>query len=461
MPATGACGSKPDGLGNSLKCRKQILTMKTNQPGRRKFLQYSTAGIAIAATSGVATGAGLTEVPQASSGKVESLSTDADVLVVGGGTAGTIAAIQSAWAGAKTVLIERGSQLGGTTTVGGVAFPGLFHAWGKQIISGIGWDLVRKAVGLDGGTMPDFTKIPSRHWHQQVHVNQFVYALLAEEECLKAGVTLAYYEFPLSIEPAPHGWNVETVGPGTRRMIKCRQLVDCTGGASVVGMLGMPRLRESEIQPGSFLYRFGGEHKPGRAQLDRLYVHGADSSTSATLTEANLKGRQALLKKLRVHERQQPRDGEKARLMHMQPETAFRESYRIVGETVITHDDYVSGLVFEDAICNAFYPVDLHTRSGVKPKPLEKGIVPTVPLRALIPKNSRNILVAGRCVSSDRLANSGLRVQAPCMAMGQAAGAAAALAARNKRSPLEVPLAAIRDLLGKHGAILPPAAKSQ
>jgi len=63
---------------------------------------------------------------------------EADVVVVGGGTAGTVAAIQAARAGAKAVLIERGSQLGGTTTVGGVTFPGLFHAWGTQIISGIG-----------------------------------------------------------------------------------------------------------------------------------------------------------------------------------------------------------------------------------------------------------------------------------------------------------------------------------
>jgi len=64
-----------------------------------------------------------------------SITTEADVLVIGGGTAGTIAAIQAARAGAATALIERGGQLGGTATVGGVAFPGLFHAWGKQIIS--------------------------------------------------------------------------------------------------------------------------------------------------------------------------------------------------------------------------------------------------------------------------------------------------------------------------------------
>ena len=120
--------------------------------------------------------------------------------------------------------------------------------------------------------------------------------------------------------------------------------------------------------------------------------------------------------------------------MHLQPEVGFRESCRIEGETVITIDDYTSGRVFDDAVCYAFYPVDLHSRSGVTPRPLARGTVPTVPLRALVPKGSRNIMAAGRCVSSDRLANSGLRVQASCMAMGQAAGATAALAVRGNHN---------------------------
>ena len=81
--------------------------------------------------------------------------------------------------------------------------------------------------------------------------------------------------------------------------------------------------------------------------------------------------------------------------------------------------------------------------------------MPTIPLGALIPKGSRNLMVAGRCVSSDRLANSGLRVQASCMAMGQAAGAAAALASKSGTTPLEVPLKEIHDLLRTHGAIVP------
>ncbi|QTN34333.1 FAD-dependent oxidoreductase [Akkermansiaceae bacterium] len=371
---------------------------------------------------------------------------EVDVLVVGGGTAGNIAAIQAGRAGAKTLLVERGAQLGGMTTTGGVAFPGLFDAWGKQVIAGIGWELVREAVELDGGELPNFAKVPQRHWMNQLHVNQFLFAILAEEKCAQAGVGIAYHEFPQSIAKTPGGWKVECVGFGTRRSVLCKQIIDCTGGAEVAGMLGLERMREEETQPGSMLFYMGEANDPGRHQLHALYVHGADSSNSRTVTHANLTGRRSVLEKVRK---------DKKRLMHLQPEAGFRESYRIVGETLITVNDYTSGRLFEDAICNAFYPVDLHTRSGVKPKPLKPGTVPTVPLRALIPKGSRNIIVAGRSVSSDRLANSGLRVQASCMGMGQAAGVAAALAAKAGSTPLEVPLADIHAALREHGAIIP------
>jgi len=408
---------------------------------------------------------GLLKVASASAGamaihplvtRADSAATDtprqADVVVIGGGTAGTIAAIQAARAGAKTVLIERGSQLGGTTTVGGVAFPGLFHAWGRQVISGIGWDLVRKTVATDGGRLPDFTKPSRAHWKLQVLINPFLYAALAEEACLQAGVTIHYYEFPLSVQEATDGWLVECVGPGMRRRVACRQLVDCTGGADVVGMLKLKRLREKETQPGSMLFKVGDAFRAGRERLQAVYVHGADSSTSVTRTQATLAGRQAILKHLR---KKRTRGASGVRLVQMQPEAAFRESYRIVGETVITHKDYISGRLFKDAVCYAFYPVDLHTRTGVRPKQLGKGVVPTVPLQALVPKGSRNLLVAGRSVSSDRLANSGLRVQAPCMAMGQAAGATAALAAKRKTTPLKVPFDEITKVLRDHGAIVP------
>lgn len=420
------------------------MTKSPANTGRRDFLQKSllgtaTAGLAFAST----THATAQTLPDAAQPAVTN---EVDVLVVGGGTAGHVAAIQAGRAGARTMIVERNSQLGGTTTTGGVAFPGLFDAWGKQVIAGIGWELVRESVELDGGELPNFAKVPQRHWQNQVYTNQFLYALLAEEKCAEAGVDIAYYEFPQAVTQTDDGWQVDCVGFGTSRRVLCQQIIDCTGGAEVVGMLGFPRLREEERQPGSFLYKLGSATEPGREQLHRLYVHGADSTNSRTATEANLAGRKSILAKVRA---------EGKRLMHMQPETGFRESYRIEGETLVTVNDYTSGRVFDDAISYAFYPVDLHTKTGVRPKPLKPGKVPTIPLGALIPKGSRNLMVAGRCVSSDRLANSGLRVQASCMGMGQAAGAAAALAVQGGTTPREVPLSDIHALLREHGQIIP------
>jgi hypothetical protein len=141
--------------------------------------------------------------------------------------------------------------------------------------------------------------------------------------------------------------------------------------------------------------------------------------------------------------------------LSMQPETGVRETYRIDGVYQISYDDYITGKVFDDSVSYSFYPIDVHDKNGVEPKQLTEGIVPTVPLRALIPKNSRNFLVAGRCVSSDRLANSALRVQASCMGMGQAAGAAAALACKLKVSPLNVPIYQLNSLIAENGGIVP------
>ncbi len=414
---------------------------------------------------------------------------EVDVLVVGGGTAGTIAALQAARAGAKTALVEMGSQLGGTTTSGGVNFPGLFHAWGKQIIAGVGWDLVCKTVELDGGTMPDFTRSDLRHSALQVRIHGQLYAALAEEACLDAAVALAYYQFPLAVEPAGSGWKLDIVGKGVRYPLTCKQLIDCTGGADIVGMLGLPRLREETIQPGTLAFRLGGYDLAaldagqiqqrylealgdGRLQegdychagasfmgflggggKNAQHVFGADSSTAVTKTQANIAGRRSILRLLRFV-RSLP-GCENARVLEMMQETAVRETYRIEGETLITCQDYTAGRLYDDAVCHAFYPVDLHDREGVKPQPLTPGTVPAIPLSALVPKGSRNLLVAGRSVSSDRLANSALRVQAPSMAMGQAAGAAAALAAAANTTPMSVPIEEIRSLLRQHGAIVP------
>ncbi len=406
-----------------------------------------------------------------------------DILIVGGGTAGVIAAIQAARTGCSTILVENGSQLGGTITTGGVAFPGLFHAWGKQIIGGIGWDLVTETVSLNDDKLPDFS-IPygENHPKHHVRINGYLYALLTEEKCLEAGVQLRYYETPVGVQFKGNNWEVQTIGKGTHTRIICNQLLDCTGNAALTSLAGFNVLREEEIQPGTLIFSIGGydlgsldlslirrrydeevkngylnkEEFPNIVQLlsnPAFYVHGADSTTSESNTTTNITGRASLLKRLRLI-RKFP-GCEKARLISMQPETGVRETYRIDGVCQITYNDYVSGKVFDDSICYSFYPIDLHEKKGVDPKQLTEGTFPTIPLRAMIPKNSKNFLVAGRCVSSDRLANSALRVQASCMAMGQAAGAAPALSKKFNTTPLNIPIDSIKSLLREHKAIVP------
>ena len=120
-----------------------------------------------------------------------------DVCVAGGGVAGVAAALQAARAGARTVLVERGSQVGGTLSAGGINWPGLFHAWGRQIIAGCGWDLLAEAVALSGGALPDFSRdVLPRHWLHQVRVNIPVWVALAEEKLAEAERRAAEEEAP-------------------------------------------------------------------------------------------------------------------------------------------------------------------------------------------------------------------------------------------------------------------------
>ena len=416
---------------------------------------------------------------------------DTDVLVVGGGTAGVIASIQAGRAGVRTMLIENGSQLGGTTTTGGVSFPGIFHAWGKQIIGGIGWELVMDCVHLNDGKLPNFSIIPNNksipHWRHQVAVNGPLYALLAEEKCLEAGVQIRYYETPRELSFKNGNWIVKTIGKGVEVEITCRQIVDCTGNAFVASLAGFPVLRENDTQPGSLVFRIGGYDTesldwekiprkfhgllrqnminnqktsepdgpfPPSVPYGYVYVPGADSTTSLSHTKANQQGRANLLKLLR--ELRSLPGCEKIRILDIQTETAVRETYRIDGEYKITHQDYVDGRIFEDAVSHSFYPIDLHREGkSIYQEFLKPDVVASIPLRALIPRQSQNFLVAGRCVSSDRLANSALRVQASCMGMGQAAGAAAALASQKGVSPIKLPVAELQQFIEQHGGIIP------
>ncbi|EIP99657.1 flavoprotein involved in thiazole biosynthesis [Opitutaceae bacterium TAV1] len=427
-----------------------------------------------------------------------------DVLVVGAGPAGIVAATQAARAGARTLLVEKSGITGGTTTLGGVNFPGLFHAWGRQIIAGIGWELVTAAVREAGDALPDFSAWRGRrHWQQQVLVNIPVYAALADRMLLDAGVQILLHTMPAEAvfeTAAPARWWVTLCGKEGLRQVEARVVVDCTGDANVVALAGLPVVRPEQRQPGTLVMRAGGydlaqierdnpaaldameqaflaavergemkrsdfqaAHHPVRSFLhgrggNSMHVPGVDGSTSEGRTAAELQARAAMLRIVRFFRSQPPGAGTDGfRIEWCASECGIRETVTIEGETRITHDDYVTGRVWPDPVCYSFYPIDLHVvgGGGIDTRYLTEGVFPTIPLGALLPKAGRRIIVAGRCACGDREANSAFRVQASAMAMGQAAGAAAALAAARDADMREVPVSEIHALLRRHGAIVP------
>ena len=143
-----------------------------------------------------------------------------------------------------------------------------------------------------------------------------------------------------------------------------------------------------------------------------------------------------------------------ATLTSVSPCVGIRQSRRIRGLCVMTGQDYVDGTRFEDSIARACHPVDIHLPGNEGQKltfPPEAGYIP---LRSLIPEHRANLLVAGRCVSADEDAFAAIRVQAPCMEMGQATGYAAAIAVRSCCAVQEINRAEVVDAVRRAGSFV-------
>jgi len=132
-----------------------------------------------------------------------------------------------------------------------------------------------------------------------------------------------------------------------------------------------------------------------------------------------------------------------------------RESRRIMGDYVLTGEDVLEGRRFADGIARGAYPSDIHgPDGGLVHRHIKDGRDYHIPYRCLTPKGLENILVAGRCISCDRIALGSVRVMAQCMATGEAAGTAAALAVAKARTPRSMGGDAVVESLKEHGAIL-------
>jgi len=422
-----------------------------------------------------------------------------DVAVIGGGTAGVVAAVQAARAGAKTLLIEKGSMLGGTISVAAVDYTGLFHAWGKQIIAGIGWELIQKCVAEIGGTYPDFDLIDKDFHCQQIQHDGYIYAMICDEAIADAGVDLAFHVMPAAVVEKTDHVAVTLCTKTGLQDVRAAFVIDCTGDANVAALAGcelrVPDL--DEIQPCTLSCKATGydldqidkqalvqaaEEAVDRGELvatdcgwntetptilrwlrkggkNASHVHHVNGRDSEGRSETEVEGRKSLFRLYRFLRKQPGFQG--FRFEFVAPETGVRETATVVGKKTVTVDDYTAGNVWDDAVCWTFYNIDLHVSDarGNYGGPLNKDVVPTIPRGALLPLGSKRLAVAGRCLSSDRKANSAMRVEAPCMAMGQAMGANAALAAKVGLDDLEtVPMEDLKRLLCEHGAIVPGSA---
>lgn len=414
-----------------------------------------------------------------------------DVLIAGGGTAGHVAAIQAARLGVRTAVIEADSMLGGTMTTGGVYMPNHFYSTRQPVVLGIAWELYSKSKHIEGLPIPDYKKRrPIETPGYYSYINVPVYAAVAEEEAVKAGVNLHYHEFISDVRADGNFWKVTSLGRGIRRTTQTREIIDCTGDCDVVRLLKLPVIRDEVRQPGAYQYKIENiEHEqiwekevqaiyeeamadgilkkgdfaypnmlPFKNYLDHgghngTHVYASDTSDADGQTQANIEGRQRMLRMYKFLKRAIP-GCERAVLKTMYARALGRDTYRAVGETIVTKQDFLNAKDFDDKICNAFNYIDMHSeKTGCDVSFLKSpDLLPKVPFRALIPKGSNRLTVAGRILSAEKTAFAGIRAQCTCMAMGQAAGAAAALAVKRNVFSREIPASDIVAVTREHGA---------
>lgn len=423
---------------------------------------------------------------------------DFDVVVCGCGVAGFCAAIQAARAGCSTAVVERFGMPGGIMTVLGNGDVAQFFAHHKQVIAGIGWEFVTRLAEMGYAVIPDMMA-DGPHWIYGVHVNIPAAAHLMDVMLEEAGVRLFYGQTLADVEcaAAPDGMThlesvLVTSKTGLRRL-RAKMFIDCTGDGDLSVFAGAEYelgggLEDCFLQPGTVRYypdptalspeeaaradailrelEKAGALAPGDVMGKPIrqilaargnninHVSGFNGADSDSKTRADIEGRAGIFRLMEALHA----TGLRIPIESAAPESAMRETRRILGDGYITAEDYVAARHYEDSIATSFYPIDLHRdgTGGIRQVFLTDGQVPEIPLSALIVRGCDNLYVAGRCASGDRLANSAYRVKASCMAMGQAVGAAAAVAVQeNDGKSRGCALEHIKKILRENGAIVP------
>ncbi|HEY8475064.1 MAG TPA: FAD-dependent oxidoreductase [Natronosporangium sp.] len=411
-----------------------------------------------------------------------------DVAVVGGGSAGCAAAVAAARRGASTLLIEAAGFLGGTgaavlDTAYGFYAPG---APDVRVVGGIGWELASRL--LDRGQA--FERPNTYGAGTGVTYEPEALKLAWDELTAEAGVAVLLHATVTAVVRDGSrliGLVVQTkAGPG---LVAARTIVDASGDAEVAWRAGaaVTRPADERVQPMTATFRLGGVdveklsttelHERLRKAADTYNLPRLDGSVHRTLlpgvvhtnltrvtadptdpwqlSAAEAEGRRQVAEYVRFLVNEVP-GYENAYLIQSSVRIGVRESRRLRGRYLLTREDVLEARDFPDAIARCGAPLEDHaggeTTIWAYVGGEATGATYGVPYRCLLPVELDNLVVAGRCLSATHDAHASVRSIAQCLALGQAAGTAAALApdgAVARQDPAQ-----LRDELRTDGAII-------
>ncbi len=432
---------------------------------------------------------------------------EVDVCVAGGGPAGVAAAVAAARGGARVFLAEAMHSFGGLGTGGLVPAFMRFGDGINFLAAGLGKEVLYQ-LEAEGGTTPN--PVPDNgSWGVGIHAEALkrVYDRLVAD----AGVDFAFGTRLIDVE-VESGQVVAAIFAAKSGLfaVRAHTFVDATGDGDLCAWAGAPFELGNEAgrtMPGTLCSLWTGVdwERPGmdnlrwrqnaqmeKAQQDGVFsmqdssvgmgpvapglsggnighVYGVDGSDERSITRHLLEGRQALLEWQRYYRDYLGEGFAGATLALSAALLGIRESRRILGDYLLNLEDFKTRAVFPDEIGRFSYPVDIHPMNP-DPASLAKfkqewdtysfkdGESYGVPYRCLIPQTLANVLVAGRCLSADRFLQSSIRVMPGCFLTGQAAGAAAGLAARQTNGQTRtVNLGDLQAALLALGAYLPNA----